>query len=268
MSTCKIQVYQIDDTFPQVSDHFLTGHGHILMDPPALTRAGFGERVSMNAISPKLAEAISDATRGKGPCIVVVDDALLANFWGCWCDYAETVRIFNASQAHEELLLEAEPTAKRIVFYNKQGNYLQSLIEENPGAEFNPYVTLRRGWGGTGRRFDNAMQYFHAPFVVKPEKTRYGSKSGSNWNLGVVLNKDNEITIGHQKKKHFHAMLNNYILDRRNGTAWPLEDIMAFNGLISYYKMVEKPTIEGIIGHYNQKYGVNTMAMIKADIAA
>jgi len=114
----------------------------------------------------------------------------------------------------------------------------------------------------------DVLAYFHAPFAIKPEKTRYGSRSGSNWNLGVVLNKDNDITIGHQKKKHFHAMLNNYILDRRNGTAWPLEDVMQFNGLISYYKMVEKPAIEGIIAHYNQKYGVNTMAMIKADIAA
>jgi len=40
------------------------------------------------------------------------------------------------------------------------------------------------------------LAYFHAPFAVKPEKTRYGSRSGSNWNLGVVLNKDKEITIG------------------------------------------------------------------------
>jgi len=112
------------------------------------------------------------------------------------------------------------------------------------------------------------LEYFHTPFAVKPEKTRYGSRSGSNWNLGVVLNKDNEITIGWRQKKHFHAMLNNYILDRRGGTAWPLEDVMRFNGLISYYKMVEKAVIEQIIAHYDQKYRVNTMALIKADIAA
>ena len=112
------------------------------------------------------------------------------------------------------------------------------------------------------------LEYFHAPFAVKPEKTRYGSRSGSNWNLGVVLNKDNEITIGWRQKKHFHAMLNNYILDRRGGTAWPLEDVMQFNGLISYYKMVEKAAIEQIIAHYDQKYRVDAMALIKADIAA
>jgi len=113
----------------------------------------------------------------------------------------------------------------------------------------------------------DVLAYFHASFTVKTEKTRYGSRSGSNWNLGVVLNKDNEITIGHVKKKHFHAMLNNYILDRRNGSPWSLEDVMVFNGLISYYKMIEKTVIEGIIARYDQKYGVNTMAMIKADIA-
>jgi len=113
-----------------------------------------------------------------------------------------------------------------------------------------------------------ALAYFHAPFAIKPEKTRYGSSSGSNWNLGVILNKDNEITIGHRNKKHFHAMVNNYILDRSNGTAWPLEDVMKFNGLISYYKMVEKAVIETIIAHYNQKYRVDTMSMIRADLAA
>ena len=131
-------------------------------------------------------------------------------------------------------------------------------------------ISCRQGFSANEaqRIVGEVLAFFHAPFAIKLEKTRYGSRSGSNWNLGVVLNKDNEITIGHQKKKHFHAMLNNYILDRRNGTAWPLEDVMAFNGLISYYKMVEKAVIEGIITHYNQKYGVNTIAMIKADIAA
>ena len=52
--------------------------------------------------------------------------------------------------------------------------------------------------------------------------------------------------------EYFHAMLNNYILDRRNGTAWPLEDVMQFRSLISYYLMVEKAVIEKIIAHYKQ----------------
>ncbi|MCL2162656.1 MAG: reverse transcriptase family protein, partial [Betaproteobacteria bacterium] len=78
--------------------------------------------------------------------------------------------------------------------------------------------------GDVQQAVSNALEYFHAPFAIKPEKTRYGSRSGSNWNLGVILNQANEITIGWQNKKHFKAMLNNYIMDRRNGTPWPLED--------------------------------------------
>jgi len=131
-------------------------------------------------------------------------------------------------------------------------------------------ISCRQGFSSDDAQqiVNEVLAHFHAPFAIKPEKTRYGSRCGSNWNLGVVLNKDNDITIGHRKKKHFHAMLNNYILDRRNGTAWPLEEIMQFRGLISYYMMVEKAVIEGIIARYDQKYGVHTMAMIKADIAA
>jgi len=131
-------------------------------------------------------------------------------------------------------------------------------------------ITCRQGFSSDEAQqiVNEVLAYFHAPFAIKPEKTRYGSSSGSNWNLGLMLNKDNQITIGHQKKKHFHAMVNNYILDRLNGSAWPLDDIMQLRGLISYYKMVEKAVIEGIITHYDQKYRVDTMAMIKADIAA
>jgi hypothetical protein len=121
---------------------------------------------------------------------------------------------------------------------------------------------------GIQRIVASALEYFHAPFAIKPEKTRYGSRSGSNWNLGVVLNKDNEITIGWRQKKHFHAMLHNYILDHRGETAWPVEDVMQLSGLISYYKMVEKAAIEQIIAHYNQKLRVNVMRMIKDDIRA
>ena len=47
------------------------------------------------------------------------------------------------------------------------------------------------------------LKEFKAPFSLNTAKTRYGSSAGRNWNLGVMLNKDNEITIGYQKKKRF-----------------------------------------------------------------
>lgn len=111
------------------------------------------------------------------------------------------------------------------------------------------------------------LKKFNAPFCLKREKTRYGSSAGRNWNLGVMLNKDNEITIGHQKKKIFKAMCCNYINDKKKGFAWDLHDVQVFAGLISYYRMIEKDYINHIIDQNNKKFGVNLEALIKEDLS-
>lgn len=45
------------------------------------------------------------------------------------------------------------------------------------------------------------LNQFNTPFALNNSKTRYGSSSGNNWNLGLMLNKDNNITIGYKNKK-------------------------------------------------------------------
>ena len=112
------------------------------------------------------------------------------------------------------------------------------------------------------------LKKFNAPFELKKEKTRYGSSAGRNWNLGVMLNKDNNITIGHQKKKIFKAMCCNYICDKKKGVSWELHDVQVFSGLISYYRMIEKDYINYVIDQNNKKFGVNLEALIKADLAS
>ena len=113
----------------------------------------------------------------------------------------------------------------------------------------------------------SVLKKFKAPFCLKKEKTRYGSSAGRNWNLGVMLNKDNEITIGHQKKKTFKAMCCNYICDKKKGIAWDLHDVQVFAGLISYYRMVEKDYINYVIDQNNKKFNVNLEALIKEDLS-
>lgn len=113
----------------------------------------------------------------------------------------------------------------------------------------------------------SVLKKFNAPFCLKKEKTRYGSSAGRNWNLGVMLNKDNEITIGHQKKKTFKAMCCNYICDKKKGVAWDLHDVQVFAGLISYYRMIEKDYINYVIDQNNKKFGVNLEALIKEDLS-
>lgn len=112
----------------------------------------------------------------------------------------------------------------------------------------------------------DVLAEFHAPFNINGKKTRYGSSAGSNWNLGVMLNKDNEITVGHKRKRQFQSMLHNYILDRRNGIAWDKHDIQVLNGYYSYCRMVEKDATDGIINHINAKMGADVIRYIREDL--
>lgn len=110
------------------------------------------------------------------------------------------------------------------------------------------------------------LESFSAPFSINASKTRYGSSAGRNWNLGVMLNKDNQITVGHKKKKRMQSMMYNYATDRRNGIAWPREDVQTMQGLYSYYKMVEGDTIDAIVKHLNDKLNSDILSLIKEDL--
>lgn len=110
---------------------------------------------------------------------------------------------------------------------------------------------------------DIVANKFHAPFSLNTTKTRYGSSAGRNWNLGVMLNSDNQITIGHSKKKIFKAMLFSFMNDEKNGNVWSLEDTQHLQGLISYYRMVEGATIDTIIKSYSTKFNKDVEQTIK-----
>jgi hypothetical protein len=113
----------------------------------------------------------------------------------------------------------------------------------------------------------DTLSEFNAPFSINRKKTRYGSSAGRNWNLGVMLNKDNEITVGHKRKRQFQSMVYNYAMDRKNGIPWDKNDIMILSGYYSYYHMVEPATIEKIVTHIGEKVGSNIMEIIKHDLA-
>ena len=114
----------------------------------------------------------------------------------------------------------------------------------------------------------DTLKSFDAPFTIKSEKTRYGSSAGSNWNLGVMLNKDNEITVGHKKKRQFQAMLASYIMDKKNGKDWDKSDVQTMEGYRNYYRMIEGDTIDKIIAHIGEKFGVDVVQLIKDDLRA
>lgn len=107
---------------------------------------------------------------------------------------------------------------------------------------------------------------FNASFSLNRAKTRYGSSAGRNWNLGLMLNKDNQITVGRKRIRHLENMLFRYLDDKRRGIVWDPTDVQKMFGCYNYCKMVEPEPIEGIIDHINRKFEADVIQSIKDDI--
>ena len=117
---------------------------------------------------------------------------------------------------------------------------------------------------------EDTLKKYGAPWVIKPEKTKFGSNkaSSANWILGCNLNQDNNITVGWRNKKLFKTMTTNIIMDYKNGNTWPIEDVQHYRGLMSYYMMVEKEYFEKLIQHFEVKFHVKMKDIFKASMAA
>ena len=107
------------------------------------------------------------------------------------------------------------------------------------------------------------LHKWNAPWFIKPEKTRFGSRKGANWMLGCMLNAENNITVGWHAKKTFKAMTTNLIMDYKHNKPWPADDVMHYQGLLSYYLMIEKTYFERLISHFNAKFNCDLRSIMK-----
>lgn len=108
------------------------------------------------------------------------------------------------------------------------------------------------------------LHEFGAPYQIKQEKTHYGSRNGRNWILGVMLNKDNQISIGHKKKKQYRSCVHNFATKRDE---WTLEDVQYAIGLTSYYRNVEPSYVDKMIDECRRKYGFDYDQVMKEVVA-
>lgn len=108
---------------------------------------------------------------------------------------------------------------------------------------------------------------FGAPWELKPEKTHYGSVKGKNWNLGLMLNANNDITVGYRNKKYFKAALCSFILDTKAGNYWQMEDVYHLRGQLSYYTMVEPDYFKRVIEQQNRKWDCDVEEMFRAYVS-
>lgn len=119
-------------------------------------------------------------------------------------------------------------------------------------------------WTEVQKEIISILKRCNAPFELNTSKTHYGSSAGRNWNLGIMLNKDNDITVGHQKIREFKASIFNFFDDYLKGEFWSREELNALSGTIAWYRMVEADKVDQIIDKYNKKFGLDLKKTIKA----
>lgn len=110
------------------------------------------------------------------------------------------------------------------------------------------------------------LKKYKAPFAFNAKKTHYGNRSGHNFHLGVIINKDNKIGIGWREQEAFKKLLNAYLFDRMHGRLWDYERLAHLNGVKAYYRKIDPDFIKRCNIKYGTKYHVDIEWLIKNDI--
>lgn len=97
---------------------------------------------------------------------------------------------------------------------------------------------------------EEAIEKLNYPFSINRKKTRYGSINGKNWNLGLMLNQNNEITVGHEKKRELKTIIHKTF----HNELQPNDDSIV--GLFSYVKHIEPTYYEFLDNWTIKKYGL------------
>ena len=99
-------------------------------------------------------------------------------------------------------------------------------------------------------------------------KSRCGSIAGRNYNLGLVLNKEHNITIGHKKKMQLKAKLNNFIFDFTNRRYWSIIDTQVLQGELNYFRQIEPEYANFVVKRLETKHHIQSISSMFADIIA
>jgi hypothetical protein len=107
-----------------------------------------------------------------------------------------------------------------------------------------------------------------ATFQINDTKTRYGSASGRNWNLGLMFTNKGNITVGHKRKRRVKSMLSNFFRDNTGSDAtWSKEDTQILLGEVAYIKQIEPdyPLVEAFESKWNIKLSALAKPILRSE---
>lgn len=106
---------------------------------------------------------------------------------------------------------------------------------------------------------EELFEELELPFEISRQKVRYASMAGRNWNLGLMYNQDQRITIGTKRKKELHSLVNSFVVEY----PWDIQSTQELIGKLGYLKNVEPDYHERLFNKYETKYGVNLSEMFR-----
>lgn len=137
-------------------------------------------------------------------------------------------------------------------FRNKQQSFMYTryaddlLISSNKEMVVSEVISI----------INKILRAYTDKLVINNDKTRYGSKAGSNWNLGIMYNKDNKLTVGYRRKKKIKTMLFQFQVCYNNGDR-DKEYAQAILGELAYINNIEPEYTQELIRWMNEKYSTD-----------
>jgi hypothetical protein len=98
--------------------------------------------------------------------------------------------------------------------------------------------------------------FMNSPLELNETKTRFGSNAGRNWNLGIMLNKDNKLTVGHKRKRYIKDNVYYFIKFKET---WDKEQCRWLLGNLAWLQNVEPDYYNGLLNYYYNKFNINVV---------
>lgn len=103
----------------------------------------------------------------------------------------------------------------------------------------------------------------NTPLRINIEKTHSTTINGRNWNLGLMINQENKISVGYKKKEIIRARLTAFC---NNHETWSCKDAQEFLGVYQYNAGIEPEYFQSLLTKYNNKYNMDILATLKSII--
>ena len=100
----------------------------------------------------------------------------------------------------------------------------------------------------------------NTPLTINTDKTHLTTTSGRNWNLGIMTNKDNNLTVGYRKKELARAMLTEFC---KNHESWNAQQAQELLGIFAYLSSIEPEYFQNLLTKYSNKFNVDITTELK-----